>query len=212
MGGSGSGSWRTPRYSTVEQSCVLRVEDFRRGGALNGHAWCGGTTSWSREGCATTIGWTIDMNSSPTLTLRYFARRGGGTTATIDDRFSLVATHPHFGGVRWWVRCACGRRSANLYLPPHGTLFRCRCCCRLAYACQRETHAARLRRRARKVRRRLGEENVSRVDLTRDSRPPKWMRLSTYVRLRAEADRLNTAALLMSCPPSIVRRLALRSY
>jgi hypothetical protein len=46
----------------------------------------------------------------------------------------LHTTTLHFGGVRWWFRCPrCGRQSAKLYLPRHGSVFLCRVCHDLTY-------------------------------------------------------------------------------
>ena len=96
------------------------------------------------------------------------------------------------GGARW-RRAA---RAAKLYLPPGATRFRCRRCCRLAYACQRETQPDRLRRHARKLWQRIGCDPG---ELPRKAQKPKYMRNSTYWRIRDEANTLDGASMYLAC-------------
>jgi hypothetical protein len=77
---------------------------------------------------------------------------------------------------------ACGRRVAKLY--QFGRYFRCRQCHRLAYSSQSEGTEHRARRRANKIRERLGVEPGTAAPFPQ--KPPN-MRQSTYERLRNKA-------------------------
>jgi hypothetical protein len=139
------------------------------------------------------IGWRVDTTEPgwEYIELSYTVTQRGHDDEQITDRFTLVTSQPHFGGVRWWFVCACGQRCAKLYNPPGARHFRCRLCYRLVYASQRETDADRLLRRSHKIRRRLHP------DLSRRPSPkPKWMRWATYHRMLDEAELLETQALV----------------
>jgi hypothetical protein len=41
---------------------------------------------------------------------------------------NLCKTKPHFGGVRYWFTCRCGRRVGRLYVSEGETTFLCRLC------------------------------------------------------------------------------------
>lgn len=76
------------------------------------------------------------------LRLIYFLRRAGHEVE-MDEEFGLVSRRPHFGGLRYFVTCPCGRRTVKLYLPPGGTRFRCRECHGLTYE-SRQRHNKRI--------------------------------------------------------------------
>lgn len=46
----------------------------------------------------------------------------------IGQIIKLCTTKPHFGGVRYWFTCSCGRRVGRLYVSEGDTRFRCRLC------------------------------------------------------------------------------------
>ncbi len=89
----------------------------------------------------------------------------------------------NLGGRRAWFRCparGCGRRVAILY---GGTIFACRHCHKLAYACQREPDDNRALRRADTIRRRLGwQAGIANPAGSK----PKGMHWRTFSRLMAE--------------------------
>ena len=59
-------------------------------------------------------------------------------------------TRCHFGGMRPWLVCACGKRAAKLY---QGEFFyECRQCSNVAYQSQLRGHKSRLRRKAQEIR------------------------------------------------------------
>jgi hypothetical protein len=194
MGGIGSGPWGTARYYTVEESCVLDTAWLRIRGVLKVGLVARSTSTWTRGGeHVASIAWQVDTTEPgwEHIELSYTVRSRDQAAEEIRDHFTLVTSQPHFGGVRWWFACACGRRCGKLYLPPTARHFRCRTCYRLVYACQRETDADRMLRRAHKIRRRLNPDIAL-------SRPPKprWMRWATYRRQLDQADALETQALV----------------
>ena len=49
-------------------------------------------------------------------------------------KINLLATKPHFGGVRHWFLCPrCGSKVSRLYTPPDRVTFACRTCHNLTY-------------------------------------------------------------------------------
>ena len=129
----------------------------------------------------------IEFESSATnprnswLRLRYAIRDyWTGEQHQIDDKIYLTASRPWFGGQRWWFVCpAENRRVRKLYLPFGGHRFRSRCAYRLAYGSQREAVYDRARRRADKLRRRLGDDPMD----GHYPEKPLRMRWATYDRL-----------------------------
>jgi hypothetical protein len=93
----------------------------------------------------------------------------------------------HFGGWRPYFLCPnrqCGRRVAILY-GGYGRYFLCRRCQNLGYASQRLDPLTRQRRKAQKIRLRLGGT----TDLAADFPPrPRGMHWQTYWRWRQQAD------------------------
>jgi hypothetical protein len=88
-------------------------------------------------------------------------------------------------GSRVWFRCpvqSCGRRAGVLYA---GKVFACRRCFNLAYRCQRETAENRARRRAERIRHRLGWPAGI---LAGDGERPKGMHQTTFERLTVAHD------------------------
>jgi hypothetical protein len=144
MGGFGSGNWYrwNARKSTVEESVVLAMREFR--GRLQAHA--AGTLTWAWTGGAqSSVGWFVSLDDVPTLTVHY--RKRDSEEVRIPIR--LQTTPTQFGGRRWWFTCplivggvACNRRVGKLYLPPGARYFGCRTCHRLTYRSCQEAHQA----------------------------------------------------------------------
>lgn len=81
---------------------------------------------------------------------------GNGNGQTVTQYLRVERVPRHFGGVRPYFRCWCGRRAEKLYqLCGHG-FYRCRRCQNLAYQSQREDAADRAFRRLGKIKARLG--------------------------------------------------------
>jgi hypothetical protein len=118
----------------------------------------------------------------------YAARRLTLQWRSADEVFryavDLSPTHPHLGGVRWWVQCPrCARRCAVLQILGAGALG-CRVCLQLAYESTRETRYALACRRARAARSRVGAS----LDLTAPMVKPRRMHWRTFLRLAARED------------------------
>ena len=74
-----------------------------------------------------TVGYESDLSDRGNAWLRLFYLRSG---EPVDYKTKLVATTPHYGGLRWWFICPLvrndngpPRRVAKLYLPPGGKYF-----------------------------------------------------------------------------------------
>lgn len=103
-----------------------------------------------------------------------------------NETLDVTYTPCRYGGRRAWFLCTklgCGKRVAILYDHPRG--FRCRHCCNLDYKSHRERAYARMLRRSRRIRARVGGD-VNLVNLFPPR--PRGMHWATYERLlRAEA-------------------------
>lgn len=77
------------------------------------------------------------------IEFRYTAvEEGNNKKEQIRYRRDLCTTHCHFGGVRYWFLCICGRRVGVLYKRPYDRYFACRKCLNLTY------YSTKLNRRA----------------------------------------------------------------
>ena len=106
-----------------------------------------------------------------------------------EDVVAIDWTDCHYGGARPWFLCpGCGRRVAILYgrkierdgskIPIQNRILKCRQCHALSYPSQHEEWHERMRRRAKKIRARIGGEYAKK---------PKRMHWRTYNRLVDEA-------------------------
>jgi len=103
-------------------------------------------------------------------------------------RRGLDASHPPFGGLRWWFVCPrTNRRVRILHLPLGARRFACRRAYRLVYSSQRGTAVDRAHRGQAKIKARLtGGCDPDEWDLPPK---PKWMRWRTYQRYVDKYDR-----------------------
>jgi hypothetical protein len=85
---------------------------------------------------------------------------------------TLQGTPAPYGGLRWWFVCPSSRKNVGkLYMPIGGRQFASREAWRLAYPSQGETTAARISRRAIKLRRKLDPDaDCALGDIFRKSR------------------------------------------
>src|SRR5437868_3576307 len=143
MGGSGSGNWYRwqTRKSTVEESLVVSMRDFRK----RLYRGAAGTFTWTwASGSKSSIGYFVTWNhDAPTVTLHYRWRDSEDVRIPV----LLETTPTQFGGRRWWFTCPlvvrgvhCCRRAAKLYLPPGARYFGCRRCHDLTYRSSQEAH------------------------------------------------------------------------
>lgn len=157
MGGLGSGRPGGSGRDTVESCRSLDIDSLRREGCLR-PGWSGGY-QWSREGEQVA---SIQIRADDSdLHLSYRIRVGGGEWTTVAETVPIAQAPCRFGGSRPYFLCpgivngvGCRRRVAKLY--GAGRYFLCRHCYRLVFPSQREDTLDRTRRRAAKIRRRLG--------------------------------------------------------
>ncbi|MBN8436943.1 MAG: hypothetical protein J0L95_02690 [Candidatus Accumulibacter sp.] len=183
MGGMGSGRRDQGGKRTTSGCYRLDVRKLQGAGVLT----AGGSFAWhwSRNGEAVA---TIQARAEEDrLTLIYSHKSGGADWQAMDYPVRLEWTACTLGGRRVWFLCpanGCGRRVALLYLGG-ASIFACRHCYRLAYACQRETADDRAMRRADNIRERLGWQ--AGIANPRGGKP-KGMHWRTFERLTAEHD------------------------
>lgn len=126
------------------------------------------------------------------ITLKcHYRSSQGAERETVEKIVYFVKTPCNFGGYRLWLLCpSCSRRVAILYCPSRH--FLCRHCCNLTYTSQQECREDRLRRKARKIRKRLGASNNLFEPILFK---PKYMHQKTFDRLRKEADSASNLSL-----------------
>lgn len=181
MGGMGSGRRYQGGKDTTSDMRPLDIRRLQRDGLLipgRAFGW-----HWTVNGNEVA---SIQMHAeADRVILNYRSRSGGGELQPMEYPVYLKWTRCNLGGRRAWFLCparGCGRRVAILY---GGSIFACRHCHKLAYACQRESDDDRAARRADTIRRRLGWEPGI---LNGDGSKPKGMHWRTYERLKAVHD------------------------
>ena len=185
MGGYGSG--RQWGQATTSDMRRLDIRRLQRDGLLKpglAFGW-----HWTRNGSEVA---SIQMRTEvDRVILNYRSRSNGGEWQPMEYPVYLEWTPCHLGGRRAWFLCparGCGRRVAILF---GGSIFACRHCHKLAYACQRETADDRAMRRADTIRRRLGwGAGIANPE----GGKPKGMHWRTFERLKAEHDAFANAS------------------
>ncbi len=182
MGGLGSGRPSGSGRSPVEACRSLDVNKLERAGNLRpGRS---GGWQWTEDGQQVA---SIYLRAEDGhIRLQYRIRIRGNDWEDIDEPVLIVRVPCRLGGSRPYFICPgvvndvrCRRRAVKLH--GAGRYFLCRKCYRLAYASQSEDVLDRTRRRANKIRRRLGGEPGW---LSRFPDKPKGMWNRTYERLR----------------------------
>jgi hypothetical protein len=142
------------------------------------------------EGLSYNLCWTANGKQIFTVSVRLESNFFTVCYGSNEEHIWHDRTACNYGNHRSWFLCSlCGRRVAILH---HGLSgFLCRHCYDLAYASQREPQRARMMRKARKIRNRLG---ASMNLLAPIVGKPKGMHWDTYRRLvRAENKSSNLA-------------------
>jgi hypothetical protein len=211
MGGTGSGRrWHDGSKGTAESYRSIDARWMKREGMLTPGAER--RITWSRRGeVYASVHISAELGR---MVLTHRWKDGGGDWAQESYPVSLTTTPCHLGGKRHWFCCpipGCGKRVAVIYCR---AVFACRTCHQLAFSSQREDEADRSRRKADRIRDRLGWPR----GLWNGSHwgKPKGMHWSTYERLRAQHRDLENIvncafiARVTALYPSIGRRLSLR--
>jgi len=186
MGGFGSGRGQRGKDTTSDMR-PLDIRRLHRAGLLTpGRAF-----SWQWSVCGKEVASIQIRTEVDRVVLDYRNRSNGGEWRPMEYPVNLEWTGCNLGGRRAWFLCpthGCGRRVAVLY---GGSVFACRHCHKLAYACQRETDDDRAMRRADTIRRRLGW----RAGIANPKGgKPKGMHWRTFERLTAEHDAFANAS------------------
>ena len=181
MGGVGSGAWdRIDRKTTTASFISIDIRRWQREGLLE----IGRKFLWSWQDENRSVASVLVVVGRRRLELFYQWRIPGGEWKAIRQPVLLDSTPCGFGNQRHWFLCParnCGKRVALLYGARH---FECRQCMGLCYPSQFESAADRSLRRAQNIRVRLGgAANV----IEEFPNKPKWMRWSTYHRLREKS-------------------------
>jgi hypothetical protein len=186
------GGWSSGRHDggpTVEEGCKLDLSHCIRKRMILPGQHVSGTMKWTitRTGeVIATIGYEAKMTNpeSAWLRLHYTITPPGGAKKEHDYRVQLETTRPHYGGVRWWMRCPLsGRRARVLYLPGNGGhIFASRQAWGLTYQSQRMSEEDRSIERSLKARKKLNVKDQNMLDMPYCPKP-KWMRQRTHRRL-----------------------------
>src|SRR5258706_11245377 len=170
LSGGGRGAGKCEAMHRIEMAWL------RKQGYLNPGRWA--TISWSRGheptgriGTRAHEGWlelNYSVNGEPIKDAVYYRR-----------------TRTNFCGWRDWFECPnCSRACSALY---GGKYFRCRRCYRLNYSSQYEEAWERLRGRAERVRKKLGDSaGISVGDFNPFPPRPKGMHHRTYAHLEQQ--------------------------
>jgi hypothetical protein len=142
MGGIGSSRWHGyEKAPLIEEAICVDLVTLRRAGFFDG------------PGLPYSITWNRGSSNSPAAEGLMSLEIGQGGTRwlvavialfgkrkPLSARLQLEPFHPHFGGLRWFVRCptpGCDRRVLKLYVAPSGSSLGCRQCVGVTYrSCQ----------------------------------------------------------------------------
>lgn len=180
MGGRGSG--RRSNYDGKPETSDSMPLDIRK--IIRAGLWVPGNSfSWQwlvNDRQVAGIRIRVDVQS---MVLSYLIK---STSEVVEQRVQTQTYPCHLGGERRWFTCPqCSKRVALLYAP--GQYFACRKCYGLGYATQKEGAGDRAASRANKLRKRLGWDAGI---LNGNGGRSKGMHWKTYLRLKAEHDRL----------------------
>jgi hypothetical protein len=189
MAGCGAERHHGARKRRVESCIALNMNELPKGALAPGAS---GTLTWELDG---DIHASLEFRADAAgLVLAYNAYDGVSARA-VEQTVVLSSVPAAFGGVRAYFLCPgveCGRRVSILYF--RRGVFRCRHCHGgLAYESQKETARRRARRRADKLRTRLGWPQQRALALPIVVKP-KGMWSSTFERLRGDAIAAETVA------------------
>jgi len=181
MGGFGSGRPSGGGKVTADSCWSIDVNRLRKAGALSA-GWCGGW-EWKRNGEKVS---SISMRGGEDrIVLSYRSRIRGEDWQDIEEPIPIRWVPCRYGGRRPYFVCpgivndvTCHRHAVKLYCA--GRYYLCRHCYHLTYASRSEDSCDRARRRANKIRSRLGGEPGLH---SRIPRRPKGMWHQTYNRL-----------------------------
>ena len=138
MGGPGSTRWfGDSKKLTVEACSSLDANRFMQEGVLREGIHQSGQWYWRKTLTGentSSLGYEVNTLDPLYSWIRFFYTITQ-TGEAINYRVRLSATHPHFGGLRYWFMCPlsvnghnCNRRAGKLYLPAYAQYYGCRRC------------------------------------------------------------------------------------
>lgn len=114
----------------------IDIRFLKREGYLELNVWRSGIIIWSSRGTETgRANVTVDSPNS-SLNISYYYSDPWTEPMYVNESITLTSTPCHFGGVRYWIKCGCGRRIGILYAG--AAKFACRRCYDLAYYSQQD--------------------------------------------------------------------------
>ena len=176
MGGHLSGRKRWRNSAAVEEIREFDLNELNRAGCLE--------PGWQGRWQFTKSGETSDSVELHTeldhISVAFRTCDSRGKYHTTRQIINIVHIRCRFGGNRPFFLCPggvnCGHRVTKLYHPRGGYIL-CRHCHKLTYASQSKSELGRARRRADKIRRRLGGESGL-------FEKPKGMHRKTFQKLK----------------------------
>jgi hypothetical protein len=165
------GIWGPPSRTLVEECLSLDIAVLKENGYLDGDEAAGRTYSWIWPD-----GWKMQATIKVTIGGRGGPRLYLKMADAPEQMICLDRTKPHYGGVRWWLKCECGERCSKLYLRFGEDQFRCRKSLNLTYESQNLRPVWRNLKQARRLRERLQSDERS-VEFPRK---PKGMWYRTF--------------------------------
>lgn len=139
MGGYGSTRWKAHcKKLAVEDCLTLPISIIRD--VVGQHSKTTGRWAWEDplDEPILTADYQLTPITEGELELRLEYKVGG---EVFHQYILLKATHPYFGGLRWWFICPlCNGRVGKLYMPPDCRSFACRECFDLTYTSSQENH------------------------------------------------------------------------
>lgn len=150
MGGLGSGRWRWPRKTTVEECLFIDVNQIRRRGfdGVKTTVVFAKSSNALRRKAVGEIGFRLieSEEKNPVMVFEY-SIKSAEKEQKVAEPVPLQHTKLCSGGLRWWFTCPlakdekpCLRRVRMLYMPPEGVNFGCRYCYDLTYRSCQESH------------------------------------------------------------------------
>ncbi len=127
----------TNRLTVEDCPRILCASSFQRIGTFS-HAPGAVTTttswpSWNGKGNFGSVASQLNLRGTTGLAI-FIPAQDVSVDARIDTQtIAVLTTRPHFGGLRYWFKCGCGRRVGRLYLPQEQRVFKCRHCFRITY-------------------------------------------------------------------------------
>jgi hypothetical protein len=187
MGGYGSGQWyRWSSKPTEDNFHILSISRLVEQDVVKKNTHRTGTWQWLIDNVPqSTISYEVNTCEGNSFFRAMYNEKSD--SKQYDFKIPLCTTTPHYGGVRWWLKCPhCTKRVGKLYL---SGIFACRTCVGMAYESQRLDEAYRKLHKAHAIYRGLkGISGLYGIDPLK----PKGMHWKTYHQKLNKMNQLDT--------------------